>query len=599
VPVITLVSAKGSPGVTTAAASLTAAATIEGSALLVELDPSGGDVQIFTGSNDEPGVVRTAGELRRDVSSAAIGRHTSVAPADVPVLLAPTAGLMAASVIGSVLDRWDPALAQHGGTVFVDAGRWDAGQPTARRVALGDLVAVVCRPSVASVEHTRHMVDRLREVARRPVVALVVGTKPYAPAEVAAQLELPLGGAIAWDPRGTAALWAKGVTRSWGRTWLASSAAHSLEMLVDHVGRAPARATVGPVTARRPSGPAPVAAGELAGLPAGLPAASRSRVQERVLARAARDAAAADPAARPAEDRRGPWPTGPGVSPSVRADAAAPAPAPAPPRPVVRADERPAARGAGPSAASSVGRWSGPPARAAAVDTGFHRAVPDVPADRVDTGSHRAVPDVPADRVDTGSHRAVPDVPADRVDAGAHRAVPVTPVDRVDAGTHRGPPGAPGAPDDRVDTGSHRVLPPPPPPPPPVGVNEVTGPVPADGRPAPPPPPAPYAPPAQPRDGEGPATVPAAPAHLARTPAAPGADQPAGGRPDALYDDLDDDLGNARHRPAHLAGPEAATTATTTATATTATTAAAGATTARGAAAQGNGGRPDAEGTAP
>jgi len=540
VPVITLVSAKGSPGVTTAAACLTAAATIEGAALLVELDPSGGDVQIYTGSSDEPGLVRSAGELRRDVSSAAIGRHTSVTPADVPVLLAPTAGLMAASVIGSVLDRWDPALAQHGGLVFVDAGRWDAGQPTARRVALGDLVAVVCRPSVASVEHTRHMVDRLREVARRPVVALVVGMKPYAPAEVAAQLELPLGSAIAWDPRGTAALWAKGVTRSWGRTWLASSAARSLDMLVDHVGRAPARATVGPVTARRPTAPAPAAGREIAGVPAGLPAASRSRVQERVLARAARDAAAADRAARTAEERRDASPAGAELSPSVGAVEAHPTPAPIRPRPVVRADERPAARGAGPSAGPPVGRWPRPPAPGSGVDTGEHRAVPGGAGDRVDTGSHRAVPAGPGDRVDTGAHRAVAAGPAgpvavdarhampdDRVDTGPHRAVPAGPADRIGAGAE---PVVPGARDDRGEPGSHRVLPPlpPPPPPPPAGVNDATGgQVPADGRPTQPPPPAPYAPPPSPdRDEAGPATGPTAPADRAR---APGRGTPAAG----------------------------------------------------------------------
>jgi Flp pilus assembly CpaE family ATPase len=181
VPVIALVSAKGSPGVTTAAAALTAAASLVGDALLVELDPSGGDVQILTGLEEEPGVVLAAAELRRNVSARAVEDHVSIAPPEVPALLAPTAELMASSVIASVIDRWRPALRAYGGTVVVDAGRWDAAQATARRVTVGDLVVVVCRPSVASVEHARHIVDRLRAAARRPVVALVVGTRPYAP----------------------------------------------------------------------------------------------------------------------------------------------------------------------------------------------------------------------------------------------------------------------------------------------------------------------------------------------------------------------------------------------------------------------------------
>jgi hypothetical protein len=253
VPVISLVSAKGSPGATTAAAALAAAATLTGDTLLVELDPSGGDVQILTGVEGEPGTVLAAAELRRTVSASAVEAHVTAAPPEVPALLAPTAELMASSVIASVIDRWRPALREFGGTVVVDAGRWDAAQPTARRATVGDLVAVVCRPSVASVEHARHAIDRLRAAARRPVVALVVGTKPYAPAEVAAQMEVPLGGALAWDPRGVGTLWSRGVSKSWGRTWLASSAAQSLESLLalipDSIAEAPvARAGTG----RRP-----------------------------------------------------------------------------------------------------------------------------------------------------------------------------------------------------------------------------------------------------------------------------------------------------------------------------------------------------------
>ncbi len=254
-PVLALVSAKGSPGVTTAAAALTAAASLTGDSLLVELDPSGGDVQILTGVEDEPGVTLAATELRRQVSGGRRRRRTSRStPPGVPALLAPTAELMAASVIASVIERWRPALREYGGTVVVDAGRWDGAQATARRVAVGDLVAVVCRPSVASVEHARHIVDRLRTTARRPVVALVIGTRPYAPSEVAAELEVPLGGAIAWDPRGVGTLWSKGVSKSWGRTWLASSAAQSLESLLDLVpdaiAQAPVSRTAG--TGRRP-----------------------------------------------------------------------------------------------------------------------------------------------------------------------------------------------------------------------------------------------------------------------------------------------------------------------------------------------------------
>jgi hypothetical protein len=55
---IGLVSAKGSPGVSIAALALTAAAGDAG--LLMELDPSGGSLECWTGIPGEPGLVRVA-----------------------------------------------------------------------------------------------------------------------------------------------------------------------------------------------------------------------------------------------------------------------------------------------------------------------------------------------------------------------------------------------------------------------------------------------------------------------------------------------------------------------------------------------------------
>ena len=313
-PVVTLVSAKGSPGVTTAAAALAAAATADTAALLVELDPAGGDLQILTGVAEDPGVVGAAGELRRDVSPAAIGRHTTVAPPGLPALLAPTAGTMAASVIGSVLDRWGPALRQHGGTVVVDAGRWDATQITARRAGVGDVVAVVCRPTLAGVQHTRQMVDRLRDVARRPVVAVVVGSRPYAPAEVAAELDVPLAGAIAWDPRGASTLWAKGITRSWGRTWLAASAATTLNGLL-HVVLGPslaapaAAADAGPPPS--PAAPAPPSSHTADAPGPRSPGTAKDRTGAPARTQATPDDARARPAHRAGQRRTAPPPPPP------------------------------------------------------------------------------------------------------------------------------------------------------------------------------------------------------------------------------------------------------------------------------------------------
>ena len=57
---------------------------------------------------------------------------------------------------------------------------------------------------------------------------MVVGDRPYPPEAVAAALDLPLAGSIAWDPRGAAGCWAKGATAAGVRSSLARSATRVL-----------------------------------------------------------------------------------------------------------------------------------------------------------------------------------------------------------------------------------------------------------------------------------------------------------------------------------------------------------------------------------
>jgi Flp pilus assembly CpaE family ATPase len=234
-PAYVLVSAKGSPGVTTAATALAAVASSGGRAILAELDPSGGSVSVLTGQPAVVGLVEAAGLLRRATSAAAIDENATMVPPGIATLLAPSSGPVAESVIGSITERWVGALRTAALDVVVDGGRWEPSQPTARRIHGADLLVVVVRATVASIEASRHIVDRLRETAKRPAAALVVGNKPYRPEEVAAHLDLPLAGMIAWDPRGAATLWASGVSRGWMRTMLARSAAGAWAGLYDIV----------------------------------------------------------------------------------------------------------------------------------------------------------------------------------------------------------------------------------------------------------------------------------------------------------------------------------------------------------------------------
>lgn len=247
-----LVSSKGSPGVTTAATALAAAATTIGTGLVVELDPSGGSIVMLARGAVRSGLVEAAGQLRREPSRAAVVENTATVPPGVPTLVAPTSATHAAAVIGSLGGRWMGALNDCAGSVLVDAGRWDTGQATGQRVVGSDLVVLVCRPTLESVESARHMVDNLREAARQKVAVLVVGGRPYRPEDIAAHLQVPLVGSIAWDLRGVSTLWAKGVSKMWLRTRLARSAVrclHGLGMLSGASAQLQLPATTGEVPA--------------------------------------------------------------------------------------------------------------------------------------------------------------------------------------------------------------------------------------------------------------------------------------------------------------------------------------------------------------
>ena len=229
---ITLISAKGSPGVTTTAAALAAIGTDAAGRLLIEIDPSGGDIEALTGVTGEPGLLRVANDLRRHVDPQVLPGYAVSAPPGVQAILAPTSGPAAGSVIASVADRLGPSFASLPIDVLGDGGRWAPTQVSARRIGGANLVAVVCRPTAPSVEHARHLIDRVREVSR-PLAVVLVGDRPYGADEVAAALETPVAGVMAWDAGAVGALWAEGATRRWHKSWLARSARVTFDGLLD------------------------------------------------------------------------------------------------------------------------------------------------------------------------------------------------------------------------------------------------------------------------------------------------------------------------------------------------------------------------------
>lgn len=234
---IGLVSAQGSPGVTTAALAVAATAG-PAAGVLVELDPAGGSFECWTGITGEPGLIRVASDLRRAVSPDALLGHAVPVPPGVRSIVAPTSGAMAESTLVAADDRLGPALATLGRladqVVVADGGRWSRSQVTARRLLGCDVIGVVCAPTVHGVEHARWLIDPLASTFSAPVVFVLVGERGYSPEEVAVATGVPVAGVVAWDPRGVNALLTGGIGRGWSRGSLARSARATLEGLRRH-----------------------------------------------------------------------------------------------------------------------------------------------------------------------------------------------------------------------------------------------------------------------------------------------------------------------------------------------------------------------------
>jgi hypothetical protein len=215
-----LVSAKGSPGATTA--SLALAASWPRPVILAECDPAGGDVMAgFLRGRTPPrgGLLEVALAARRGLTPGDVLRNClqlSIEDGQL-LLLAGLSDPAHSAAVAPVWPRIASALKQMGDfvppyDVIADAGRLPfAGQEGL--LAAADRVLMVLRPTLAQVHHARHRLDAVRRLRleaadsdAEPVALLMVGNRPYRAAEVESALGVPVAAVLADDPRAAAGL---------------------------------------------------------------------------------------------------------------------------------------------------------------------------------------------------------------------------------------------------------------------------------------------------------------------------------------------------------------------------------------------------------
>lgn len=250
---VVLHEAPGTSASTTSSLALAALAPEGQQTLVLECDASGGDLIGWADLAGHPSWSTAVSGADR--SWAGMLRHLQRLPSGLHVMAAPTNASRAKTVVAEAAVRFAPMLASLSDVVaFADCGRTTESNGWLRSA---DLVVVVVRQS-ASVGATVARVDRTAEIfasletSRSGLV--VIGERPYPPADIAEAVGCELFGILPDDPTGAAlASGAWTVGRGAMRTALARSAA---TLSADLIDRAVHQWAVHDLVGSGPEGPA-------------------------------------------------------------------------------------------------------------------------------------------------------------------------------------------------------------------------------------------------------------------------------------------------------------------------------------------------------
>jgi len=208
VPLIALASVKSSPGVTTTALALASAWKSAERRLLVEADPSGGDLGLWLGLPAAGGLAGLAAAARhghdaglpwRHARELAAGTHLVTAPAGAEQAAACVAALTAAGLAKELAAGPEPALA--------DCGCLYPGSPALSLAAAAAVTLLVIRPRVSELAHLEPRIRGFEQAGLRLALILTPGSRrlpaePSYPAdEIAATLGVPVQATLPDDSR--------------------------------------------------------------------------------------------------------------------------------------------------------------------------------------------------------------------------------------------------------------------------------------------------------------------------------------------------------------------------------------------------------------
>jgi hypothetical protein len=200
-----LVSAGGSPGVTTTALALALAWPSQ--VIVAECDPSGGDVLagLFAGHvAGNSGLLSLAMEAGRGDEAAAAALWRELIELDNERSRLLLAGISDPRQAAGIAPSW-PALAATlaavPADVIADCGRVDVAPATAPVLTAASLIVLVLRPSLRQVSKARQRIELLTDIlgSTQRLVVLLVGEGSHSSREIAKVLEVPVAGLLPHD----------------------------------------------------------------------------------------------------------------------------------------------------------------------------------------------------------------------------------------------------------------------------------------------------------------------------------------------------------------------------------------------------------------
>lgn len=227
-----VLSLKGAPGVTTFSCLLAATWPEEGSLVVVEADPAGGDLAARFGLSATLGWSSLSSAVRRSGHATSMAPHLQYLPGGLPVLVSGTADEQTDPVNG-VIDVIEQESAD--GLAVVDLGRHVTGAGAQRDwLARCDASILVVGGETSAALHARARAARLTEVTGGRLDVVVVGSGDRDSTEVGGFTGIRALGDVPFDPQSAAvASGASGAGRRLERSSLLAAVRRIAERLDD------------------------------------------------------------------------------------------------------------------------------------------------------------------------------------------------------------------------------------------------------------------------------------------------------------------------------------------------------------------------------